>query len=52
MVNIQGGPFVRNTCSKGLYDDELLATGFNILRVNYRNSSGFGKKLIKPETTE
>ncbi|PAJ72099.1 hypothetical protein CJF42_23035 [Pseudoalteromonas sp. NBT06-2] len=52
IVNIHGGPFERDKFSKGLYKDELLAKGFNILRVNYRNSNGFGKKLIKPKTIE
>jgi dipeptidyl aminopeptidase/acylaminoacyl peptidase len=48
IVEIHGGPHSREKLSLEAFSQEFLASGYNVLRVNYRNSSGFGKKLLKP----
>ncbi|MCJ8318786.1 MAG: prolyl oligopeptidase family serine peptidase [Colwellia sp.] len=48
MVEIHGGPHLRDKLALEAFSQEFLAAGYNVLRVNYRNSTGFGKNLITP----
>ncbi|BDX06712.1 hypothetical protein MACH26_22330 [Planctobacterium marinum] len=45
VVHLHGGPFIRDKLQLSQLDTLLADSGYNVLRVNYRNSRGFGRSF-------
>jgi len=46
IVEIHGGPHLRDKLHLSMISETLVASGFNLLRINYRGSKGFDKRII------
>jgi dipeptidyl aminopeptidase/acylaminoacyl peptidase len=46
VVQVHGGPWIRDTAECDPIAEFLLQCGFSVLRINYRGSSGFGEKFL------
>ncbi|USZ71230.1 S9 family peptidase [Natronosalvus halobius] len=47
IVNPHGGPRARDTKSFDLYTQVLVSQGFSVLQINYRGSTGRGRKFVR-----
>lgn len=52
VVNVHGGPHVRDVWGFNSEDQWLANRGYSVLRINYRGSTGFGKKFVNASDGE